>query len=355
MAARGNKVTLQTIADQVGVSRATVSYAFSRPDQLSDALRREILRVAAELGYAGPDAAARSLRLGRAGALGLLFTETLSYAFADPYAIDFIRGLTGAVEDAGVGLLLLPLQGGGGSRAATVRDAVVDGFCMFSLPDGHPAVVEVTRRRLPVVVVDEPYLPGHPFIGIDERTAGAQAARHLLDLGHRRIAAIVTGLYHDGAGGWCGPERRDGAIFQAMRTRILGYRTAAEEAGLDWDRVPIYEVPRNLREQARQAAHEVLRLAPRPTALLANTDILALGAMDAAADLGLRVPADLSIVGFSDSGAEEAGLTTVRQRGPETGELAGRLLLAADPAPPGRTIVPHELVVRRSTAPPSSE
>ncbi|NJP90501.1 LacI family DNA-binding transcriptional regulator [Nonomuraea sp. FMUSA5-5] len=345
------KVTLQTIADRLGVSRATVSYAFSRPDQLSDGLRRRILEVADELGYAGPNPTARSLRLGRAGALGLIFSETLAYAFADPYAIGFFQGLATAAEDAGVGLLILPLPHGD-RRSDTVRDAVVDAFCVMSLPDGHPALAEVLARRLPVVVVDEPYVPGHPFLGIDEPAAGATAARHVLELGHRRLGVAMVGLHEDGHTGWAGPERQRAATFAAMRARREGYQRACEEAGLDWRQVPFYEVARNSREAGRRAGHALLARDPRPTAILTNTDVLALGVLDAAADLGLKVPEELSVVGFSDSAAEDAGLTTIRQAKQEMGAAAGRLLLSGGTAAPERLLFPYELVVRTSTAPP---
>ncbi|MFG1945264.1 LacI family DNA-binding transcriptional regulator [Nonomuraea sp. NPDC048826] len=344
------KVTLQTIADRLGVSRATVSYAFSRPDQLSDDLRRRVLQVADELGYAGPNAAARSLRLGRAGAVGLLFSETLAYAFADPYALGFFQGLATAAEEAGVGLLILPLPRGE-QHTPPVRDAVVDAFCVMSLPDGHPALAEVLSRRLPVVVVDEPYVPGHPFLGIDEPAAGARAARHLIELGHRRIGVAMVGLHADGRTGWADPDRQRGAVFEAMRERRSGYESACVSAGVDWASVPFYELGRNSRAAGREAGHALLQRTPRPTAILANTDVLALGILDAAADLGLDVPGELSVVGFSDSAAEEAGLTTIRQAKQEIGAAAGRLLLEP-PDEPERLLFPHELIVRASTAPP---
>ncbi|MER6950751.1 LacI family DNA-binding transcriptional regulator [Nonomuraea sp. NPDC000554] len=345
------KVTLQTIADRLGVSRATVSYAFSRPDQVSEGLRQRVMEVAEELGYAGPNPTARSLRLGRAGALGLLFSETLPYAFADPYAIGFFQGLATAAEDAGVGLLILPMPHGD-RRTEPVRDAVVDAFCVVSLPDGHPALAEVLGRKLPVVIVDEPYVPGHPFLGIDEPAAGAEAARHVLELGHRRVGVAMVGLHDDGYSGWCDLERQRRVAFEAMRARLGGYRAACEEAGVDWGGVPFFEVPRNSRESGRKAGHALLAVDPRPTAILTNTDVLALGVLDAAADLGLDVPRELSVVGFSDSGAEEAGLTTIRQPKREMGQAAGRILLSGGRAAPERQLLPHRLVVRRSTAPP---
>src|SRR4051794_11649042 len=112
------RVTLQTLADALGVSRSTVSNAFNRPDQLNPALRERVLPLAAELDYAGPHPAGRALRSGRAGAVGVLFTERLSYAFGAPAAVSTLRGLAIEAEQAGVGLALLPAPLGGGDPAA---------------------------------------------------------------------------------------------------------------------------------------------------------------------------------------------------------------------------------------------
>ena len=101
----GNRVTLKTIADAVGVSRTTVSNAYNRPDQLAPELRDRILNAARELGYAGPDPAARRLRSGRRDAVGLLLTEGLSGAFTDPAAIILLQGIARATEDAGLAML----------------------------------------------------------------------------------------------------------------------------------------------------------------------------------------------------------------------------------------------------------
>ena len=106
----GDRVTLQTLADRLGVSRTTASNAFNRPDQLNPALRAKVLALAAELGYGGPDPAGRALRSGRAGAIGVLLTEQLSYAFADPAAVATLRGLALEAEQLGVSLSLLPAR-----------------------------------------------------------------------------------------------------------------------------------------------------------------------------------------------------------------------------------------------------
>ena len=185
--------TLQTVADRVGVSRSTVSNAYSRPDQLSPALRDRIFEAARELGYSGPDAAARSLRSGKAGAIGLLFTAALSYAFTDPYAVQFLRGLAETAERHGTNLLLVPIPGDDEEAAVrTVRNAVVDGFCVYCVPAGHGALRAIRSRGLPLVSAEQPADadPTAMFVGIDERAAARAAAGHLARLGHRRVAIV---------------------------------------------------------------------------------------------------------------------------------------------------------------------
>src|SRR4051812_49602186 len=122
------RATLREVAAAAGVSIGSASNAFNRPELLSDATRERVLGQARRLGYAGPDPAARRLRSGRRGALGLMFTERLSYAFTDPGAIGFLQGLTEATEEHGYELLLLPGMRGERHDAVAVRDAVVDAF-----------------------------------------------------------------------------------------------------------------------------------------------------------------------------------------------------------------------------------
>ena len=150
------RVTLQTIADALDVSRTTVSNAYNRPDQLAPELRERILAAAKELGYSGPDPAARRLRSGRRDVVGLLLTEDLSYAFTDPAAVTLLQGIARATARAGLSLLLVPEHGTGVRNA--VLDAAVDAFCIYSMPAGHPNVLAALERRLPMVVVDEPRL-----------------------------------------------------------------------------------------------------------------------------------------------------------------------------------------------------
>jgi DNA-binding LacI/PurR family transcriptional regulator len=339
------RVTLQTIADRVGVSRTTVSNAFSRPDQLNEDLRQRILEVAGELGYPGPHPAARTLRRGRAGAIGVIFTEVLSYAFADSYAVGFLRGLASVAEQSGTGVHLIGWPSPDVAEEV-IGDAVVDGFCLFS-PAGHPLVETVLRRRLPVVTVDYPYVEGVPFVGVDDRAAARSAAEHVLGLGHRRVAVLgVQPVEGRTDRDWLDLDRPGDLRFGAGRARLAGYRDACVAAALDRTA--------NDRELARQAAARILDRSPRPTAILAPTDEVAFAVLDVAAQRGIEVPQELSVIGFDDvPAAAPAGLTTVRQPIIEKGATTGRLLLEpsrCEPAP--CVLMPTELVVRRTTAPP---
>src|SRR5665213_935497 len=212
----------------------TVSNAYNRPGQLSEETRARVLAVAKELGYAGPDPAGRSLRTRRAATIGVLLTEQLPYAFADPGLVSFLHGLASGLADAGQALLLVPTEGN--AEHAHVRNALVDGFVLTSLVPGHPAVVDVLGRRLPVVSWGQPKIPGVPRICVDNARAAAKAARHLLDLGHTSFgvvtfgdsaAAVTSGDGHPGA-----PARVPG-VQLGMRARVSGFLRALHGGGID--------------------------------------------------------------------------------------------------------------------------
>jgi DNA-binding LacI/PurR family transcriptional regulator len=340
-------VTLQTIADALGVSRTTVSNAYNRPDQLAPQLREKVLETARSLGYAGPDPAARRLRSGLRGAIGLMFSERLSYAFTDPGAVGFLQGLTEATEEKGYELLLLPGMRGEHREVASVRDAVVGAFCLYCMPDDHPAVAAAYERRLPVVIVDEPRSPGAFFVGIDDRDGARQTAAHVAALGHERVAIIVDRLVDDSGEGLVGPERLARSDCKVSRERVGGYLDGVDGVAP----VQIYEVLANFPECGARGARELMALDPPPTAILCSTDVLALGAMKALREQGLEVPRDVSVTGFDDvPEADLADLTTIRQPLVDKGREAGRLLM--EPGTEREVILPIELVVRGSTAPP---
>jgi DNA-binding LacI/PurR family transcriptional regulator len=343
------RVTLQTVAAAAGVSRSTVSNAYNRPDQLSAEMRRRVLETAQRLGYAGPDATARSLRSGRAGALGVLFTETLSYALSDPYAVEFLRGLASVAEAHATGLLLVPVDEGDSEAACVAtRQAVVDGFCLECVEESSPLVDVVLSRGLPLVTTTDHVERELAFVGIDERVAARSAAEHLARLGHHRVTVLVDGRPPFGAEG---PVPLEQAVTHAVdrnaALRLLGFCDGLPQGQLD-----VVATSRNSRENGQQVAAQILDRRDRPTAVLTISDVMALGVLDALHQRGLTAGREVSLVGFDDiPAARDAGLTTVRQPVFEKGRLSGLRLLEPDTLPDQRVVLPTELVVRASTGP----
>lgn len=353
------RVTLQTIADALGVSRSTVSNAYNKPDQLTPELRERILAEAGKLGYAGPDAAARSLRSGKTGAIGLLFTESLSYAFSDPYAVGFLTGLAEVAERHGTSLLLVPVDAGLGISSETdvekaVRQAVVDGFCLYCIEDGHPAIDIIRARGLPMVATDPPTDPDLMFVGIDDVAAAIKAGEHLARLGHERVGVVLDrwhGTRPHPPLHLEGPTPIDEVIDLASgeeaRYRLRGYRKALPDAD-----IMVATADRNNRAAGAAAVEELIDQRCRSTAILAASDVLAFGVIDAIRQRGLTPGREISVVGFDDvPQAVEFGLTTIRQPMVDRGRMVGRMLLEPDTIAERQVRLPTMLVVRTSTGP----
>ncbi|GGM44385.1 LacI family transcriptional regulator [Longimycelium tulufanense] len=330
-----------------------MSNAYNRPDQLSPELRRRVLETARRLGYPGPDPVARSLRTRKAGAVGLLLTENLSYAFRDPAAVGFLEGLALACEDAGQGLLLVPASPEREDVAAVHR-AGVDGFVVYSVPDDDPHLAAVLERPVPTVVCDQPELETVDRVGIDDRSAITGLARHLIELGHHRIGVVCMRLGRDRNDDFVTLERQRSAHFHVQRTRLAALADAFAGVGVDWATVPVVERFDHTTASGESAAAQVLDRDPEITALICTSDILALGALTEAGRRGLRVPQDLTVTGFDGiPEADRAGLTTVRQPVLEKGRAAGRLLLDnAEHGRPRKVTLDTELIAGRTSGAP---
>lgn len=348
--------TLDDVADAVGVSRATVSNAYNRPDQLSAHLREEVLRAAKRLGYTGPNPIARSLATKRTGAIAFMLDTGLSAAFSDPALSITLDALAATVDPDGHALLLLPGGDGGGPRADRVLAAQADLAVAYSLADGAPALRAVRKRGLPLVVIDQPVVSGAARVSTDDRAGAVAAAQHLLELGHRRFGILSAQCLSTPRGGPLSAEEAGRSRFRDNRERLGGYLDTLGEVGISPDDVPIWEVSGLSRDLAMVGAVGLLDSPSGPTALLCMSDELALAAMVVAKERGLAVPAELSIVGFDDTpGARwsEPPLTTIRQDLVRKGRLAGELALhlLAGRRAPAPTTLDVELVVRGSTGP----
>lgn len=347
------RVTLQTVADKVGVSRMTVSNAFSRPDQLSGELRTRILAAAEDLGYVGPDPSARALARGTTGAVGVLLTESVGTAFEDEIATGFFGALAEQLAPTGMAVALLPSTGS--AEKIPARDVPMDGALVYSCAGDTPALGWLLRRKLPLVFVDQPPTDGADSVLLDEAGGGRAAAQHVLDLGHHRVGLLTMAWGRPA--GIVADQTTAGSGYVAVE-RVRGWLEALEPAGAE---VVAVQMPVNSERDGYAGAMLLLESAERPTAILCFSDLMALGAVHAAQDLGLRVPDDVSVVGFDDSSLAtrmRPSLTTMRQDLTAKGRAAASALTAAiERARTGETdgarhvVLPAELVVRRSTGP----
>ena len=350
------RATLASLAAELKVSRTTISNAYNRPDQLSAALRERVLATAKRLGYAGPDPVARSLRTRKAGAVGLVITEPLTYSFSDPAALDFVAGLAQSCEELGQGLMLLAV---GPNRSvadgtASVLAAGVDGFVVYSAAGDDPYLQVVLQRRLPLVVVDQPKdVPGASQVGIDDRAAMRKIGDYVLGLGHREIGLLTMRLLRDRRQGLVDTERLRSSTFHVQSERIGGVRDAMAAAGLDPESMTVVESHEHTAATGGVAAQVALEANPRITALMCTADVLALSAMDYLRGRGKYAPGQMTVTGFD--GVPEAisrGLTTVAQPSLQKGRRAGELLLSGD-LNPTIEVIRTQLIRGRTAGPPA--
>jgi DNA-binding LacI/PurR family transcriptional regulator len=347
--------TLTSIARSLDLSIATVSNVYNHPDRVSDRIRELVLNAADAAGYAGPDASARQFRRGRADTLGVIFTDELSFALKDPAAAAFLSGLASSCEDAGLNLLLIPAgPPPHAAKVSAVTNAIVDGFVVYSVPEGDPHLGTAMKRNLPLVVVDEPdSVEGADWVGPDDRAAMRELAEHLIGLGHRRVGIVSSRLDVVAQTGPADRTRWGTARYSVMRKRIQGIADALSAAGLPPSALQVEERFSYSAEAGAEGLHALLDRSPDITAVCCIGDVLAIGALRAAEERGLRVPDDVSITGFDDiPEASRAGLTTVTQPLVEKGAIAGEFFLTHAAEGPGRRhMLPTHVTVRRTTAP----
>ncbi len=351
MDARPSRLRLTDVARTLGVSVATVSNAFNRPDQLSPALRKLVLERAEELGYRGPGIEGRLLRTGHAGAIALYIPEPMTYLLDDAFVSTFLGALMNACQDRQIGLLLLPAvphtKSARPRPPAALDVAAVDAIIFYGLAADDPVIDRAIERGRPVIGIDMPDRDGVIGVGVDDVSGARAAARHVLAKGHRRIGVISlpTSRRRDDREG--APADFDASSIRFPKERWQGYTEAFAEAGIDPAAVPIRICEMNTRDRGRAAMEALLdRNAERLTAVLAMSDVVARGAMDACRERGLTVPEDIAIVGFDDAPfADKLGLTTVAQDAAEKAAIAVRCALGETV----ETTVVRTSVIKRST------
>ena len=339
----GRKVTISDIAREAGVSKTAVSFAFNMPGRLSEKTARHILDIARQLGYT-PNPIARSLNTRRTNALGVLVPQDIPTVMSNPFFAELLSGIGEVCDEEGLSLMLVPPMRG--SLVEATYAALVDGCIVTGLEADDKAVRALKLRQIPFVMVDVDAPANITSVSIDDFSGGYAALKHVLYRGHRHIAIVafasLTGRIEDYTG--------------TLKHRFEGYCRALNERGLTLHGpgMQVLECACSV-AGGHEAMRSVLRQSPRPTAIVALSDVIAFGLIEAAREAGLQIPQDVCIVGFDDVEASQMmnpPLTTVRQPIREKGRRAVDLLvqmLRADMPPSAQHIcLPVELVVRES-------
>jgi LacI family transcriptional regulator len=317
------------------VSYATVSRVINNGDHVKPEKRERVLKAMAKLAFhINPQA--RSLRGGRSHMVGLVV-----HGMGTGYMGEIVRGIDEALFEAEYDLILYTTHRRKTKEAAyvaTLTRGMADGLLLI-LPRNPEAYIQSLRqRRFPYVLVDHQGIDiTGPAVGATNVQGAYDATKHLIDLGHRRIG-FVTGTFEMG----CAVDR------------LAGYKAALADHGISFEEELIQEGD-FFQPKGYDCARLLLSLPNPPTAIFASNDVSALGVMEAVRDLGLRIPEDISIVGFDDipqASQVNPPLTTVRQPLEQMGHKAAQMLLEyiADPDMPTQRIeLPTELIVRAST------
>jgi DNA-binding LacI/PurR family transcriptional regulator len=330
-------VTIRDVARRASVSVTTASRALNGSQVVNARTRDRILSVSDALGFT-PSAVARRLSMGRTLSIGVVVMF-----LTRPQSTERLRGVDAVLADSEFDLVIYnveSLQKRDRYLRALAQPHQTDGVLVLSLPPSESAVV-LHPTQVPVVFIDvhTPSVSTMPRVIGDDVAGGALAARHLLALGHREIAFIGDA-----------PDEPFG--FTSSRDRQAGFTRELNDAGVALPPVRV-GLAAHGRYEARELAIRMLTGDPRPTAIFAASDTQALGVLAAARETGLRVPDDLSIIGYDDvESADYVGLTTIRQQLFESGRQGAELLLAEIDrrAEQARVVqLSPELVVRATT------
>ncbi len=336
---RKTSVTIKDVAQEAGVSIATVSYVLNNADGVSDETRQRVLIVASELGYR-VNVQARSLRLQESCALGYSW-HTFPADHWHPILDRFLYGMMRAAEARGYHILTFA----GGTRndicaayETLYLEGRVDGFILSDTNTDDPRIRYLLEKQFPFVAfggANEAW--DFPYVDVDGQAGAALGVEHLIALGHRRIGLL----------GWPADS------FTGDR-RFAGYVQALQAHGLDPNPAWIARVE-NSPDAARGAASAMLAAAQHPTALVCMSDMLAIGVMEAIYQQGRQPGRDVAVVGFDDIPTAQylrPALSTIRQPVVRAGELVVQMLLAeihGERLPERRVILQPELIVRESS------
>jgi LacI family transcriptional regulator len=334
--------TIRDVAKQAGVGLGTVSRVINDSPQVSQATRERVMSAIATLNFV-PNPTARRLSLGKT-----LTIAAIVPWFTRPAEVERLRGVEHTLAESEYDLVLYNVETPE-KRNTYFRDVPrserADGVLIVSLSPRDDDVERLAHSTLPIVLVDANHhsLRSLNRVITDDVAGGRAATQYLINLGHTRIGYISDPI--------------DTPFnFTSSRDRLKGYRQALQAAGIPW-RADFHGQGEHGRYEARRLACEMLQQPDRPTAIFAASDTQALGVLEAAQDLNLRVPEDLSVIGYDDIEISEyIGLTTIHQMLYESGKRGVELLLEVlinSAMNPQCDVLPTRLIVRKTTAAPA--
>jgi DNA-binding LacI/PurR family transcriptional regulator len=347
---RRERPTLADVAAAAGVSVSTASLAFSGSGPVASATRERVRAAAAELGYAGPDPTARSLRRGRSGVIAVVVGDRLQRSFSDPVATQTLDGIAQELGERGLGLLLVPSEKFG-DVPGLLRHGAMDAAIIAGMSaPGDPALQALRERGVPVVCIEATRRDAST-VGIQDRAGTAELARLITGLGHARIGVVALPFTPDRARRVLAPDEEPRFAYTPPRNRWAGVRDAGVRP------VVAVEAAASLVEEGVACGHLLLDQPGRPTAVIAFSDLLAAGVLLAARDRGLRVPEDLSVAGFDGVDLPWLApdvLTSVSQPLTDKGRTAARAAAALVAGErPRHLLLPVTLRPGTTTAPPA--
>lgn len=322
-----SEVTMVQVARAAGVSPMTVSYTFNKPSRVAHSTRERVLETARQLGYHGPNASASALRTGKSRQLGVVLGEYLTYAFEDPQATSFLAGVARECVTRGYGLSLIPVSGTDDSdRLASVD---VSGYVVWTAAEDNPILDGLAVLGRPVAVNGGPARDGWGLVALDDAAAAEKVGDVALRGARNPVIISLPARYNRI------PRITENALidqisFPVTRSRLQGFAQAIENAGLKWENVPVAFLSRNDRNEALDFTQQLIKRYPDTDAVIAMSDQIAFGTLDALRLSDLIAGEDVAVTGWDDGpAAQAAGLTTVTQSLLEQGAQCAQMVLDA--------------------------
>jgi len=291
--ARTRRPTMADVAALAGVSLSTVSLTYSGAGPISDDMKARVEKAATELGYAGPSPQGRALRSGRSGVIGLVIHEKIAQSFRDPITLSLLDALMSDLSDMGLGVLLIPSPAVDSEERALLETAPMDAAVLVRVRDHDDPALQILRRRgIPLALMEGTPPSGAAAVNVPDAEATADLISRLIAAGHTRIGTVTLPWGSHRETGVIDPAAIAEPVWTPTRNRLRAFELAGVEPCV------VVEARASAVSEGIAAGYLAIQHESRPTAIVAQSDLLAGGVVLAARELDLHVPRDISVTGF---------------------------------------------------------